>query len=121
MYQGPDPDCRVGYFHRLFWPRCSIGDLEQVTGGLEPEHVKVRRGRHGLITVEEVSCVNGFVVGEVIVTEIPELVFCELGVLVVVGAVEPVLRIPVPGLMVTFLVGSRDRTVAECVLQFVVG
>jgi len=67
------------------------------------------------------SCVDGFVVGEVIVAEIPELIFSELGVLMVVGAVEPVLRIRVPGLMVTFLVGSRDRTVTECVPQFIVG
>jgi len=62
-------------------------------GGLEPEHVKVRGGRHGLIIVEEVSGVNGFVVGEVIVAEVPELVFCEFGALVAVGAFEPVLRI----------------------------
>jgi len=67
------------------------------------------------------SCVDGFVVGKVIVTEILELIFSELGVLMVVGAVEPVLCIPVPGLVVTFLAGSRDRTVAECVPQFVVG
>ena len=74
-----------------------------------------------LIEVEEVSPVDGFVVGEVIVAEIPELVFCELGVLMAVGAVEPVLRIPVPGLVVTFLVRSRDRSVTECIPLFVVG
>jgi len=68
-----------------------------------------------------VSCVDCFVVGEVIITEIPELVFCVLSVLMVVGVVESVLRIPVPGLVVTFLVGSRDRTVTECVPPFVVG
>ena len=71
--------------------------------------------------VEEVSCVDGFIVGEVIVTEIPELVFCEFGVFVAVGAVEPVLRIPVPGFVVPFLVGCRDRSVAECIPLFVAG
>jgi len=74
-----------------------------------------------LIIVEEVSGVNGFVVGEVIVAEVPEFVFCEFGVLVAVGAVEPVLRIPVPGFVVTFLVGSGDRSVAECVPLVVCG
>jgi len=107
VYHGPDPDCGVGYFHRLLWPWCSVSDLEQVTGGLETEHVKVLGGRHGSIIVEEVSGVNGFVIREVIVTEIPELIFYKLGVLVVVGAVEPVLRIPVPGFVVAFLVGSN--------------
>jgi len=57
--------------------------------------------------------VNGFIVSEVIVAEVPELVFCEFGVLVAVGAGGPVLRIPVPGFVVAFLVGSRDWSVAE--------
>jgi len=93
----------------------------QVMGGLELEHVKVRGGRHGLIIVEEVSGVNGFVVGEVIVAEVPELVFCEFGTLVAVGAVEPVLRIPVAGFVVAFWVGSGDMSVAECVPRLVCG
>ena len=58
-------------------------------------------------------CVDGFVVGEVVVTEFSELVFCEFGVCMVVCAVEPVLRIPVPGLVVAFKVGCRDRSVDE--------
>ena len=74
-----------------------------------------------LIEVEEVSCVDCFVVGEIIVTEISELIFCELGVFVAVGAVEPVLRIPVLGFVVAFLVGRRDGSVAECIELFVVG
>ena len=67
------------------------------------------------------SGVDCFVVGKVIVTEISELVFCELGVGMVVRAVDPVLRIPVPGLVVAFEVGRRDRSVAECIPLFVVG
>jgi len=74
-----------------------------------------------LIEVEEVPCVDRFVVGEIIVTEISKLVFCEFCVFMVVGAVEPVLRVPVPGLVISFLVGSRDRAVAECIPLFVVG
>jgi len=74
-----------------------------------------------LTEVEEVSCVDRFVVGEIIVAEILELVFCEFGVFMVVGAVEPVLCIPPPGLVIAFLAGSRDRFVAECIPLFVVG
>ena len=67
------------------------------------------------------SCVDCFVVGKVIVTEISELVFREFGVCMVVCAVDPVLRIPVPGLVVAFEVGCRDRSVAECIPLFVAG
>jgi len=66
-----------------------------------------------------VSCVDCFVVGKVIVTEISELVFCEFGVCTVARAVDPVLRIPVPGLVVAFEVGGRDRSVVEFFPLFV--
>jgi len=63
--------------------------------------------------------VDSFVVGEVIVAEVPELVLSEFGVLVAIGAVEPILRIPVSGFVVAFLVGSRDRSVVEFFPLFV--
>jgi len=75
----------------------------------------------GSVQVKKVSCVDCFVVGKVIVTEVSELVFCEFGVCMVVRAVGPVLRIPDPGLVVAFEVGRRDRSVAECIPLFVVG
>jgi len=54
---------------------------------------------------------NGFVVHEIIVTEVPELVFAKLDAFVVVGAVKPVLRIPVSGLVIALLMGSGEGTV----------
>jgi len=66
-----------------------------------------------------VSRVNGFVVGKIIVAEFSELVLCEFGVCVVVCAVEPVLRISVPGLVVAFEVGRRDRSVDQRLPLFV--
>ena len=65
------------------------------------------------------SGVDSFVVGKEIVTEISELVLCEFGVCMVVCAVEPVLHIPVPGLVVAFEVGCRDRSVDESFPLFV--
>ena len=64
-------------------------------GGLEPEHVEVQRGRHCLIEVEEVSCIDGFVVFEDIIADFSEFVsikvICELPRC----AVGPILSVPV--------------------------
>jgi len=63
--------------------------------------------------------VDGFVVGEVLVAVVSELVFREFGVLVAVGTVGPILHIPVPGFVVALLVGSRNWSVAEFFPLFV--
>jgi len=56
--------------------------LEQVLWGLKPKHIEVRGSRHGLIIVEEISAVNGFVIDEVIIEQNEEFVFVEVGRLV---------------------------------------
>jgi len=68
-----------------------------------------------------VSRVDCFVVFEGIVAEFPELIFVKFGTFSVVGAVEPVLRIPVLGLVVAFLGGSRDRTMVVYIPKLEVG
>ena len=44
-HQGPNPHRGVGYLHCLLWSRCSVGNLEQVTGCFQAVHIEVG-GRH---------------------------------------------------------------------------
>jgi len=76
-------------------------------------------GLVGLIIVEEISGVNGFVVGEVVFEQIEEFILIEVGWLVQFCAVPPLLCIPVVRRTVNF--GCWFWTVGELVPRFEIG
>ena len=64
---------------------------------------------------------DGFVILKIVVAELSEFVFGEFGTVVVIGAVEPVLCVPVPGLVITLLEGSGAGSIDANVPKLKVG